>query len=135
MSQMDAADRESVADLEAKGVGHVDLQNGQILEMYSMKDARQLLKDMKDYGVVPESETLTLHYSDGHYEVFGEGDEFPAGWALQRGLDGVAWENGWVVSHSGKGFHFVADSQYIEYDGHPIWRVEESAEHPRYRSE
>ena len=112
------------------------MANGEILEHYTMDQLWDILYEAKRNGAVPEDDSFVLHYSDGHYEVYVGGDEFPKGAAVRRGLDGIGWGNASTLGIAGKGFRFVNYRQIYGEEwsyGEDDWRIEESTEHPVYR--
>lgn len=56
--------------------GSVELDNGQVIEKYSMKYMKNMiLKEYKDNGFMPDDDAVYIRYKDGTEAVYGGGDD------------------------------------------------------------
>lgn len=132
-----ASENSRVEDMmQSRGFATVTMENGQILEHYTVDQLWDIFKESKSIGEIPQDDSWVLHYSDGHYETYHEGDGFGRGDALRRGLVGIGWNNASTLGIAGRGFQFVNyRERYGEKwsYGEDDWRIDESTDHPVYR--
>lgn len=105
-------ENKKVQELMDKRSGSIEMENGQILEKYTMKEMIQMiLKDAKEQGVQYEDSFISIQYTDGSTAFYGEGDDTSK--MKLANINGVIWDNPMTTAYSGKGVEIV---NYKELD-------------------
>ena len=91
-----------VADFMAKKEGSIEMDNGQILEKYTMKDMKYtILQETKDNGYMWADDAVAILYKDGSIAYYGEGDDTSK--MKLSNIKGVIYENASTSAYSGTG--------------------------------
>lgn len=77
------------------------MDNGQILERYTMKEMLDVLKETKDNGNVWNDDSFAILYKDGNMSFYSGGDDISK--AKTTGIQGIIYENGSTIAYSGTG--------------------------------
>jgi hypothetical protein len=85
----------------SKSGGSLEMDNGQILERYTMKEMLDVLKETKDNGNVWNDDSFAILYKDGNMSFYSGGDDISK--AKTTGIQGIIYENGSTIAYSGTG--------------------------------
>lgn len=85
----------------SKSNGSLEMDNGQILERYTMKEMLGILKETKDNGTVFEDDGFSILYSDGDMKFYSPGDDISK--VKTSGIQGIIYENGSTTAYAGSG--------------------------------
>ena len=93
----------------SKSGGSLTMDNGQILERYTLKEMQGILKETKDNGYVWSDDGFSILYNDGSMSFYAPGDDISK--VRTSGIKGVIYENGSTTAYAGSG---VKKAQGIE---------------------
>ena len=79
----------------------ITMDNGQILERYSLREMTDILKEQKDNGSVFEDDAFAILYRDGDVKAYVGGDDLSK--AKTTGIKGIIYENGSTTGYAGTG--------------------------------
>ena len=105
------------------GGSSIEMENGQILERYSMKDMKNLvLREVKDAGVMYSDMAVSILYDDGTVKFYGEGDDTDK--MRLTGIRGVIYDNAMTTAYAGSGVKI--ENYYELYDNwdDDDWRMD-----------
>lgn len=85
----------------SKSGGSITMDNGQILERYTMKEMLDILKETKDNGTVWADDGFSILYSNGDMKFYSSGDDIRK--VKTSGIQGIIYENGSTTAYSGTG--------------------------------
>lgn len=98
-------ENKKISELMSGKVGNgksVEMDNGQILERYSMDEMKNLvLKEYKKNGYMDDDDSVAILYKDGNIAVYGGGDDTSK--MKLSNIKGVIYENANTSSYSGTG--------------------------------
>lgn len=97
-------DRENVrvADLMKKRSGSITMDNGQILEKYTMDEMmRYTVRDIKDNGTAWDDFSVSILYKDGSQAHYSGGEDTSK--LRLSGIQAVIEDNGSTLAYAGKG--------------------------------
>lgn len=82
--------------------GSIEMENGQILEKYTMREMKtDVLKEAKDNQYMWADDSIAIRYTDGSISVYGEGDDTSK--MKLTNIEGVIYENASTTAYAGKG--------------------------------
>lgn len=84
-----------------KAGGSITMNNGQILERYTMKSMLDVLKETKDNGNVWEDDSFAILYKNGDIKAYVGGDDISK--AKTSNIQGIIYENGSTTAYAGTG--------------------------------
>ena len=85
----------------SKSGGSLEMDNGQILERYTLKEMVDILKETKDNGTVWKDDGFSILYNNGDMKFYAPGDDISK--VKTTGIEGVIYENGSTTAYAGKG--------------------------------
>lgn len=85
----------------SKSGGSLTMDNGQILERYTLKEMQGILKETKDNGYVWSDDGFSILYNDGSMSFYAPGDDISK--VRTSGIKGVIYENGSTTAYAGSG--------------------------------
>lgn len=113
LSQHYASENQKINNfLNKKSSGSIEMENGQIIEHYSIKDMKAVVNEFKANGVMPEDNQVAIRYNDGTVKVYGEGDDLSD--LDLRNVSGIIWGNENTNAYAGKG---IKAQNYGEING------------------
>ena len=96
------SENKRVEEFMEKQSGSIEMENGQILEKYTMKEMKNMvLKDAKDAGDNYEDNFIAIQYTDGTIKTYGGGDDTSK--MKLTNINGVIWDNANTSAYAGKG--------------------------------
>lgn len=118
-----------VADLMKKRSGSIEMENGQILEKYTLSDMKSgVLKDAKDVKELYDDNYIAIQYTDGTVQSYAEHDDTSK--MKLTNIYGVIWDNGSTIAYAGNGVDIVnyreryAEDYKKRKDNDDDWRME-----------
>ena len=90
-----------VADLMASRGGSLTMDNGQILEKYSLKEMQSSLREAKQNGELWSDYAYDILYKDGTQAHYTGGDDMSK--VKLTGIQAVIEDNGSTLAYAGKG--------------------------------
>lgn len=79
----------------------ITMDNGQILERYSLKEMTDILKEQKGNGSVFEDDAFAILYKDGSVKAYVGGDDLSK--VKTTGIQGIIYENSSTSGYAGTG--------------------------------
>ena len=108
--------------LNSRNSGSIQMENGQIIEHYSIKDMRSIVNEIKSNAIVPEDNSIAIRYNDGNVKVYSEGDD--ANNINLNNVSGIIWDNGSTTAYAGKGIKIENYDELNDDWGGDDWRVD-----------
>lgn len=86
---------------QVRRIKSITMENGQMLERYSMKDMLFTAKDFKDNDEMPSDNQISIYYNDGTIKSWIEGDDLKD--MKLRDIYGIIWDNESTQAYAGNG--------------------------------
>ena len=102
--------------------GSIEMENGQIIERYSLKDMKSQIREFKQNGSVPADTTIAVRYNDGSIKVYGEGDDLSD--LKLNNVSGVIYDNGSTSAFAGRGVKVNNYNELYNDWGEDDWRLD-----------
>jgi len=108
--------------MNGKGNGTIEMENGQIIERYTMDEMKTILKDAKDAGEMWEDDAIVIRYTNGEVKYYGEGDDTSK--IKLSNISGVIYENANTSAYAGKGVKIENYDEMFDNWGGDDWRLD-----------
>ena len=96
-----AKENARVADFMKKREGSLEMDNGQILEKYTLKDLKSYLKEAKGNGEMWADTSFSVLYTDGTQAFYGEFEDTSK--IKLTGIKAIITDNGSTTGYAGTG--------------------------------
>ena len=102
-AHFDREDQRITDFMNSKTQETITMDNGQILEKYTIKEIKDIIRDTVNYsdGIVDNDDQFAILYNDGSVKIFGGGDDITK--YKKTGIKGIIYENGSTSGYAGKG--------------------------------
>lgn len=91
--------------MNSRKSGSITMDNGQILEKYTMDEMKLVIKEAKDAREMWQDDAIAIRYNNGDIASYVEGDDTSN--IKLTGISGVIYNNSNTTAYSGKGVEIV----------------------------